>query len=333
MRASDESGGPLLLIVPLLALLLLAACAPAAHETLSRDSAIPGDAVKRTPATDPHPPILHSDEFEQPIPLPGPVNTAGAEDSPFIPADEEALYFFFTPDVRVPVEKQVIDRVTGIYVSRQVDGIWRPPERVWLQEPGKLSLDGCEFIRGGTIWFCAAREGHVGLNWFTAGLIGEQRWEGVTIADPSFAAEEVGELHIHEDAAGSTLYFHSSRAGGKGGYDLWAAKLIDGVVQSPVNLAPLNTAENEGWPYVSADGQEMWFTRTHLGTPAIMRSRRVAESGDGSEADSWGAPELIVSQFAGEPTFDKEGNLYFIHHYFENGTMLEADIYVAYRRR
>ncbi len=43
-------------------------------------------------------------------------------------------------------------------------------------------------------------------------------------------------------------------------------------------------------------------------------------------------PELIVSQFAGEPTLDDAGNLYFVHHYFEHGQMIEADIYVAYRK-
>ena len=41
---------------------------------------------------------------------------------------------------------------------------------------------------------------------------------------------------------------------------------------------------------------------------------------------------LIVSQFAGEPTLDDAGNLYFVHHYFEHGQMIEADIYVAYKK-
>jgi hypothetical protein len=39
-----------------------------------------------------------------------------------------------------------------------------------------------------------------------------------------------------------------------------------------------------------------------------------------------------VSSFAGECTMDAEGNLYFVHHYFsEDMTMIEADIYVAYK--
>ena len=59
-------------------------------------------------------------------------------------------------------------------------------------------------------------------------------------------------------------------------------------------------------------------------TPAIFRSKKVN--------GAWGEPELIVSQFAGEPTLDDAGNLYFVHHYFEYGEMIGADIYVVYRK-
>jgi hypothetical protein len=41
---------------------------------------------------------------------------------------------------------------------------------------------------------------------------------------------------------------------------------------------------------------------------------------------------LIISQFAGEPTLDAEGNLYFVHHFYLDGKQIEADIYVAYRK-
>jgi hypothetical protein len=52
----------------------------------------------------------------------------------------------------------------------------------------------------------------------------------------------------------------------------------------------------------------------------------------GKGEGSWGDPKLIVSRFAGEPTLDEAGNLYFVHHYFEGDQMIEADIYVAYKK-
>ena len=80
----------------------------------------------------------------------GPVNTAGAEDSPFVTPDGQTLYFFFTPDVRVPAEQQLFDGVTGIWVTHRVDGGWTEPERVLLADPvhmvtelNKGSLHNC----------------------------------------------------------------------------------------------------------------------------------------------------------------------------------------------
>jgi hypothetical protein len=134
----------------------------------TRESAIPKDAVKMTPETDAFPPILYSDEWMQPVPLSSLINTAGAEDSPFVLPDGNSLYFFFTPDVRVPVEKQLLDGVTGIYLSKKQDGVWSRPERVILQDSGKLALDGAEFVQGNTMWFASAREGYTGVNLFTA---------------------------------------------------------------------------------------------------------------------------------------------------------------------
>jgi hypothetical protein len=263
---------------------------------------------------------LHAGDYEAPVPLPPPVNTAGAEDSPFVLPDGDTLYFFFTPDVRVAAEEQLVDGVSGIWVTHQSKGEWETPQRVWLQEPGKLALDGAVSIQGDEMWFASAREGYTGVNLFTAEWV-EEAWGRWQYAGDRLMKEiQIGEVHLH----GDDLYFHSDRAGGKGDLDLWVTTRDGDSWSEPVNLDGVNTAERESRPFVSSDGQELWFTRTYQGTPAIFRSRRL----DGG----WGAPALIVSQFAGEPSLDDAGNLYFVHHYFEEGVMIEADIYVAYGR-
>lgn len=283
----------------------------------TRENSIPENAVKVTPDTDVYPPILHSDEWEPPVPMEG-INTAGAEDSPFVYEDD--FYFFFTPDPTIPVEEQVLDGVTGIYVSHNINGVWSAPERVVLQKTGKLSLDGCTFVQGDKMWFCSAREGYTGVHWFTAEFRGGE-WTGWKEADFD-PAYEVGELHITAD--GGELYFHSFKPGGKGGLDIWVSKYYDGKWQEPINVEAVNTTENEGWPFITPEGDELWFNRQYMGSPAVFRSKKV--NGE------WQEPELIISQFAGEPTLDKERNIYFVHHFYKDGNMIEADIYVAYRR-
>lgn len=289
---------------------------PSVVLTNRRESKIPANAVKMSPETDEAPPIVHLDEFKSPIPVPGKINTAGAEDSPFVTEDGETLYFFFTPDVNVPVEKQILDGVTGIYVSRWINGEWDEPERVILQDAGKLSLDGCEFVLHNMMWFCSVREGYSGVHWFTAEYKDGQ-WRSWKIAEfpPEYG---VGELHITGD--GRELYFASDRPGGRGALDIWVSERAGEVWQEPSNVTAVNTADNEGWPAISPNGDELWFARNN----GIWRSKRI----DGT----WQEPELVVSPLAGEPSVDSFGNLYFVHHYYSGGEMIEADLYVAYRR-
>ncbi|MFW3146421.1 MAG: hypothetical protein ACMUIE_06385 [Thermoplasmatota archaeon] len=106
--------------------------------------------------------------------------------------------------------------------------------------------------------------------------------------------------------------------------DIWMMTRDGDDWTEPVNLEVVNSEENEGWPYLNPEGDELWFTRRHSGAPSIWRSVKVN--------GSWQEPEIIVSMFAGEPTLDSEGNLYFVHHFYKDDTMLEADIYVCRRK-
>ncbi|MFH2136824.1 MAG: hypothetical protein ABII19_04345 [Patescibacteria group bacterium] len=293
-----------------------AGCASTPTELPSRESKIPSDVAKITPTTDVNPVKSLSDEYENPIPLPAPVNTAGGEDSSFVFPDGKTLYFFFTPDVRIPVEKQVIDGVTGIYVSKKIDDEWQNPERVLLSKPDTAVGDGCEFVSGNTIWFCSVREGYTGIHWFTAEFK-DGKWKNWKIAD--FPEEyKVGELHFTSD--GNEVYFHSDRPGGKGGLDIWISKKVEGAWTEPENVSAVNTTGDEGWPALSPDENELWISRDF----GLWRSKKV----DGE----WTKPVLMFSPLAGEATIDNEGNIYFIHHYYKNDVMLEADIYVAKKK-
>ncbi|MGD9142458.1 MAG: hypothetical protein PVG61_01280 [Dehalococcoidia bacterium] len=291
------------------------------REVIDRESKFPPGQVKITPETDLLPPILHSEEYSEPVPAPYPINTNGAEDSGFIMPDGKTFYVWFTPDPNSPLSEQLDDGVTGIYEFKLVNGEWQQPERVWLQDPGKQSLDGCEFVQDCVMWFCTARTGYTGLHWFKAECTGDGSWGNWQPAD--FPGEyEVGELHI--TAEGRELYFHSSRGNEPGEYDIWVSTLGNGQWQPPVKVAAVNSPEVDGWPSLTQDGNELWFTRFYHGSPAIFRSERI--NGE------WQEPELIVSQFAGESSIDNEGNVYFTHHFYKDGVMLEADIYVIYKK-
>jgi hypothetical protein len=257
------------------------------------------------------------------------VNTAGGEDSPYLAGDKE-LYFFFTPDVNIPASGQINDGVTGIWMSSGSGDSWTEPRRVMLIEPGKPHLDGCPFVMGEWMAFCSVREGNQReIDIYTADRV-DGIWGNVSNwGEPINQKYRVGELHISADGY---LYFGSDRPGGLGGIDLWRSRWNGYSWEEPVNLGtPINTPHSENRPFVSQDGQELWFdgpSRMGHPGPSVFRSVRQPDG-------TWGQPEEVISSFAGEPTLSSDGNtLLFIHHYFneEMSTMIEADIFVSYRQ-
>ena len=307
-------------LVLLILILAIPACGSFTPTTTptpkNRLSAVPGGQLKQSPETDLYPPKSITDEYADPVPLPYPVNTAGAEDSAFVTPDGNILYVWFTPSPQIPPEKQVGDGVTGIYVFHKEADTWGEPERVILRDPGKLALDGCGFVLGDTMWFCTAREGFTGMRWYIAKFKGGrwQDWEPANFK-PEY---EVGELHITAD--GRELYFHSPRPGGLGGYDIWISQNIGDEWQKPVNLEIVNSTYSDGWPFITQDGSELWFTRI-IGAPELWRSKRVN--------GNWTQPERMFAPFAGEASLDNAGNVYFTHHFYKDNIMLEADIYMS----
>jgi hypothetical protein len=290
---------------------------------VNRYDKIPSSQGKMTPELDYHQPKLHSFLWEDPVILEGGINTAGAEDSPFVSPDGNSFYFFFTPDVSKPAEEQLTDGVTGIWVSRKVNGVWEEAELVDLTTLGP-ALDGCAYVSDEEIWFCSARMGNYKNIDFWKGTLTEDGVVDIQILSKELNTEViVGELHVSRD--GNTIYYHSDVAGGFGGMDIFKVTREGDGWGEPENIVALNTVEHDGYPYLSPDEDELWLNRWYMGSPGSFRSKRV----DGE----WSTPQVIVSAFAGEPNLDAEGNLYFTHHYYQDGQMLEADIYVAYRKQ
>ena len=287
-----------------------------------RDDLIPPDAMKQVPATDPTPPVLHIPGWAQPVPMPSPVSSPGAEDSAYMSPDGSTLFFFFTPDVRLSPEKQLAGGATGIYYSNKMGGTWSMPARARLAASPTEALDGAQTIHGSTLWFASARKGNFReIDYYTC-TFANGKFSSIKNAGARLNEElRIGEMDLSPD--GTELFFHSTERAGKGGMDIFVSRLSNGTWQDPVPVDAVNSAQNDGYPFMTQNGSELWFTRTYNGTPGIFRSLR--------NGTAWGAPELVISMFAGEPNLDSAGNIYFTHHYYINGTMKEADIYVAYK--
>lgn len=318
------------LAAALLACATLAGCAtgptsPGCTGDETREGAIPPDAVKQTPDTDLYPPLMLSVEFADPVPLPGPVNTAGSEDAPVVSRDGNTLFFFFTPDSSVEAEEQIYDCVTGIWWCQRTARGWTEPERCFLSDD--LALDGPMCEQDGTLWFASYRAGG-----YKDGDIYTANWNGSTWEWSNAGAQlnrdyQIGEVYL--TAHGDTMVYQRDDSWpGEGEYDLWESYRVGGEWTAPLNLGSfVNTATYDGWPYLSPDGSELWYTsfasdHGYPG-PSIYRTRRTERG--------WTVPEEMIARYVGDPGMDADGNLYFTHHYWDGEKTIETDIYVCYR--
>lgn len=294
---------------------------PTGSDMPSRESKIPDDAVKVTPDTDSFPPVMNSNDWKSPVPLSGPVNTAGIEDSPFITPDGKSFYFFFTPDADAPPQNQIQDSVTGIWWSEKVNDSWAEPERIILDS--YESLDGAVFVLKEMMWFGSVRSGNYGEVDIYISEFEDGEWQNVRNAGIEINQDyNVGELHINQDT--STMYYDR----GDTDKDLW--KLIntqEGWI-APMEVEGINTDKNEAQPFLTDNGDELWFTgesNSGYPGPAIFRSVK-NDSG-------WNEPEEIISNFSGEPCLDSAGNIYFVHLFYDaDMKKIEADIYFAEKK-
>jgi hypothetical protein len=131
---------------------------------------------------------------------------------------------------------------------------------------------------------------------------------------------------------GLELYFTSNRPGGFGDWDIWVstrASTGDGW-SSPTNVgARVNTAGMDGFPCISADGLELYFSLGGEYTADLMVAQRLSRTEPWGQAANLGP---VVNSPAGEysPKLTADGlELYFISN--RNGGAGNADVYVTTR--
>lgn len=152
-----------------------------------------------------------------------------------------------------------------IFVTHKVNGSWTTPERV----PAPISTDGgdehCPMLLrdGKTLCFASSRPGGYGsFDIWCSRQTADGRWQEPVNQGPNINTAG-SEFHFMQSRDGKWVYFTSTRPGGFGGADLYAARSLGPNQWGPaVNLgAQVNTAGMDMCPALHPDGKTFcWFT-------------------------------------------------------------------------
>ncbi len=191
-------------------------------------------------------PLLLSADWQTPINMGPVINSSQVEFSSSITMD--GSHFYFT---RGPVENM------DIYVSEYRSGQWQPPVNLGSNVNSSYADQDPTVIGDSMIifssnrpspyngfpfhfWFC--KKDSLG-NWTPAQLVGDPIGSDYGEATPWMTWEGPDTL---------LLFFCSySRPGGQGGWDIWQARKISGIWQTPTNIGrPVNSGGLESSPNV-----------------------------------------------------------------------------------
>lgn len=277
-----------------------------------------------------------------PTRLDAPVNTLGWEDSVAVSPDGKTLSFTY---LRVDALAFVLFKKTrlvgprrpgwpanepfdtygaDIHVSRLINGKWQEPQNIGAPVNLPETSDGDQWLSPDEkrIYFNSAEGRRPKGIYFAERASTSGPWQPVVYLNKNINAGR-GDENPHLTVDERTMYFQSTRGGGRGKTDLYVSELVNGEWQQPRNLgAPINTRDDEVQPFVSSDGTTLLFSRNER----IYQSKREPNG-------SWSTPVEIVSGTVGEPTLTDAGDLYFLRVFRKGKDEFDADIMFAPRRR
>lgn len=190
------------------------------------------------------------------------INSERDEYLPFLTADDQYLLFTARrPESTGGYDPRLQDYNEDFFFSEYVDGEWK--ETTNLGPPiNTVNNEGAASITqdGKTIFFTSCnREGGLGsCDIFMSRLEGDQWSEPENLGENVNSRDWDSQPCLSQD--GKTLFFTSTRTGGKGLRDIWYCTYQNGEWMPAQNLGgPVNTEGNETSPFLHADGISLYF--------------------------------------------------------------------------
>ncbi|MBA3647746.1 MAG: PD40 domain-containing protein [Chitinophagales bacterium] len=209
------------------------------------------------------------------------INTEAPEYLPSLTGDEQAIIF----TRRVGTGKYSNE---DFFVSYRKNSEWMPAQNIGGINTADNEGAQCISPDGNTIYFAACNrpDGAGSCDIYYSQRSNDQWSRPKNMGAPVNSVSWESQPSISAD--GKSLYFTSTRVGGKGGSDIWVSyKNETGSWELPVNLGDsVNSPFDEKSPFIHPDGSTLYFSsngRPCMGGDDIFYSRK---KNDGT----WSAP-------------------------------------------
>ena len=221
---------------------------------------------------------------------PGLISTAQSELNSVLSPRGDEFYFAVCTSSKEDFKKGIY--LYHIMVTKQADGVWLKPEIAAFT--GRYSAVDMSFSPDGNrLYFCSDRPTPWNKPpnrdiWYC-----ERLTHGWSVPqNPGEPLNSPGDEVYPTLTAEGTMYFASSRKGGKGKKDIYSAKFVDENFVSPVHLGEeINTKYNEGDTFVAPD--ESYLLVTCKGRP-----------------DHWGGDGIYFSMKNKDGSWKRLKNIY-----------------------
>ncbi|MCB9234674.1 MAG: PD40 domain-containing protein [Bacteroidia bacterium] len=191
------------------------------------------------------------------------INSMGQEYLPYLTADDEILFFTARrKECTGEYSAELRDFAEDFFFSEKKNGDWQMLENLGPPVNTELNEGAASFSPDGQyVYFtgCNRKDGFGSCDLYVSKLNGRVWSEpenlGPTVNSPGWDSQPC----ISND--GKTLYFASTRNGGKGQSDIWFTTKVNGSWTPAQNLGePINTIGRENSPFLHADGQTLYFS-------------------------------------------------------------------------
>jgi hypothetical protein len=194
-----------------------------------------------------------------------------------------------------------------IYVAVKHRGRWSEPEPIWFSDARYSDTDPWLTPDGRSLYFASNRASDGGPPRKDLDLWRSRRdrsglW---SVPEPLGTAVNGPGPELGPELHGDTLYFSSVRKGGKGGLDIYTARLTpDGFEGAAPLGAPFDSAASESDFTLSADGRRAAFWRM-VGDKGVLH---VAERTPAGWSEPAALPsEVNIGPFNFTPSFTRDG--------------------------